>query len=100
MVDYSSQEKGKRRGTHAKSLDAALFRRFLLESLPYNMDIMLEIKDKEKSALDAIRIAHEDTRLVQGILRVGVGEERNGEKGSFHHLFNPRTMETGDRGRG
>jgi UV DNA damage endonuclease len=66
MVDYSSQEKGKRKGTHAKSLDALLFRRFLLESRPYDMDIMLEIKDKEKSALGALGIAHDDPRLVHG----------------------------------
>ncbi|MDD1665291.1 MAG: hypothetical protein LUQ32_08030 [Methanomicrobiales archaeon] len=100
MVDYSSQEEGKRRGTHEMSLDATLFRCFLLESLPYDMDIMLETKDKEKSALDAIQIAHEDPGLVKGILRGGAEEERNGGKGSFNRLFHPRTMETGDRGRG
>ena len=66
MVDYSSQEAGKRRGTHAKSLDAALFRRFLLESRPYDTDIMLEIKDKETSALRALGIAHDDLRLLPG----------------------------------
>jgi UV DNA damage endonuclease len=66
MVDYSSQEKGKRKGTHATCLDALHFGRFLQESLPYDMDIMLEIKDKEKSALSALGIAHGDPRLVQG----------------------------------
>ncbi len=66
IVDYSSQEIGKRRGTHATSLDALLFRRFLLESRPYDMDIMLEIKDKEKSALQALGIAHDDPRLIHG----------------------------------
>ena len=65
MVDYSSQEKGKRKGTHATRLDARLFRRFLLESRPYDMDIMLEIKDKEKSALEALGIARDDPRLVE-----------------------------------
>lgn len=66
MVDYSSQEEGKRKGTHMKSLDALLFRRFLLESGPYDMDLMLEIKDKEKSALEALGIAHDDPRLRSG----------------------------------
>jgi len=66
MVDYSSQEKGKRKGSHAQSLDALLFRRFLLESRPYDMDVMLEIKDKEKSALGALGIARNDPRLHSG----------------------------------
>jgi UV DNA damage endonuclease len=66
MVDYSSQEKGKRKGTHAESLDALLFRRFLLESRPHDLDIMLEIKDKEKSAIKALGIAHQDPRVRSG----------------------------------
>ena len=66
MVDYSSQEKGKRKGTHATSLDALLFRRFLLESRSYDMDIMLEIKNKEKSAIEALGIARDDPRLRSG----------------------------------
>jgi UV DNA damage endonuclease len=66
MVDYSSQERGKRKGTHATTLDPLLFRRFLLESRPHDLDIMLEIKDKEKSALSAIGIAGDDPRLVPG----------------------------------
>ena len=51
MVDYSSPMPGRRRGRHAKSLDAADFAEFLSRTAPTEMDIMLEIKDKEKSAL-------------------------------------------------
>jgi len=100
MVDYSSQEMGKRRGAHAETLDAPLFRRFLLESGPHDMDVMLEIKDKERSALEAIRIARGDPRLHLNVPVEGAGKGRNREKGSFNGLFHPRTMETGDRGRG
>ncbi|UCH45988.1 MAG: hypothetical protein JSV11_04575 [Nitrospiraceae bacterium] len=55
MVDYSSQEKGKRTGTHAQSIDISHFKKFLKETDKLNFDIMLEIKDKEKSALKALK---------------------------------------------
>ena len=64
MIDYSSQEPGKRVGAHAMHIVAEDFRQFLKETLPADFDIMLEIKDKEKSALGALTIAHHDPRLV------------------------------------
>jgi UV DNA damage endonuclease len=64
LVDYSSQEMGKRRGTHAATLDPQLFGGFLRDSWPHDMDIMLEIKDKERSALAALAIAGDEPRLV------------------------------------
>jgi UV DNA damage endonuclease len=67
MVDYSSQEAGRRRGTHATTLDPLLFHRFLQESRTLDMDIMLEIKDKEASALAALLAARGDPRLVERI---------------------------------
>ena len=65
MVDFSSQEAGKRQGTHAATLDPRLFGRFLGDSLPHDMDIMLEIKDKERSALAALAIARDDPRVTR-----------------------------------
>jgi UV DNA damage endonuclease len=67
MVDYSSQEPGKRVGAHAMHIVEGDFRRFLKETLPADFDIMLEIKDKEKSALAALGIARDDPRLVTGV---------------------------------
>ena len=64
MIDYSSQEPGKRVGAHASHIVAEDFRQFLKETLPADFDIMLEIKDKEKSALGALAIARDDPRLV------------------------------------
>jgi UV DNA damage endonuclease len=59
MIDYSSQQPGARKGKHAISLDPALFRDFLEEVKDFDLDIMLEIRDKEESALKAIDIAKE-----------------------------------------
>jgi len=64
MIDYSSQEPGKRVGAHASHIVAEDFRKFLKETLSADFDIMLEIKDKEKSALGALAIARDDPRLV------------------------------------
>ena len=54
MVDYSSQEPGQRRGRHAEHIDLRDFRRFLAQARGVECDVMLEIKDKEKSALEAL----------------------------------------------
>ncbi len=53
MVDYSSQKQGARPGTHAEAIDLALFQRFLKQAKGIDFDLMLEIKNKEKSALKA-----------------------------------------------
>ncbi|MFD2514620.1 UV DNA damage repair endonuclease UvsE [Pontibacter locisalis] len=57
MMDYSSQAIGERKGKHTKSIQEQLFHDFLAETEGLNMDIMLEIKDKEESALKALKLA-------------------------------------------
>jgi len=64
MTDYSTQMPGGRRGRHAESLDPTHFEQFLAETASTDMDIMLEIKDKEKSALAAVGIARRDGRFL------------------------------------
>ena len=60
IVDYSSQNKVNggenkgRRGRHTEIIDLKLFNRFLKETQDLDFDIMLEIKDKEKSALKTL----------------------------------------------
>jgi UV DNA damage endonuclease len=66
MIDYSSQEPGRRQGAHAQHIVAEDFRQFLTITRPADFDIMLEIKDKEKSALAALGIARDDPRLITG----------------------------------
>jgi len=63
MADYSSQEKGMRKGKHAEHIDISHFRRFIREADGVDLDIMLEIKDKEKSALKAIGVLRAMGRL-------------------------------------
>jgi UV DNA damage endonuclease len=57
MVDFSSQEPDKRPGAHAKTLDTRIFTDFLQKTEGIPFDIMLEIKDKEASAIKALKIA-------------------------------------------
>ncbi len=53
MVDYSSQAMGERSGKHTESIDLRKFGKFLRALGRHDADIMLEIKDKEKSAIRA-----------------------------------------------
>jgi UV DNA damage endonuclease len=64
MVDYSTQEEGKRAGAHTEHIVGEDFRKFIRDSQPCDLDLMLEIKDKEKSAGIALALAAQDTRLV------------------------------------
>lgn len=70
MVDYSSQKDGERKGRHAQSIDPDAFKKFLEQTRPFDFDLMLEIKDKEQSALKAIEIASDDPRF-KGALQEG-----------------------------
>jgi UV DNA damage endonuclease len=67
MVDYSSQEPGQRRGRHAEHIDRCDFRRFLAQARGIDCDVMLEIKDKENSALAAVALATRVTRMAAGL---------------------------------
>jgi UV DNA damage endonuclease len=63
MIDYSSQELNEKPGKHVESIDIQDFNDFIENSKPYDFDIMLEIKDKEKSALKAVNIVKDDVRF-------------------------------------
>lgn len=63
MIDYSSQKAKHRMGSHIEIIDLKEFTKFLDKSKPYDFDVMLEIKDKEKSALSAVEVASQDERF-------------------------------------
>lgn len=56
MVDFSHQQLGAVKGKHADTIDLAVFEKFLKATTALDFDIMLEIKDKEKSALKAMDV--------------------------------------------
>ena len=59
MMDYSSQALGERKGKHTDDLVDDQFRGFLAELNGLDFDMMLEIKNKEASALRAVAILRE-----------------------------------------
>jgi UV DNA damage endonuclease len=59
MMDYSSQALGERKGKHTDDLVDASFREFLSHLHGLDFDIMLEIKNKEASALRAVAMLRE-----------------------------------------
>jgi len=65
MVDYSSQKPNERIGAHAEHIDIDDFSLFLSNTYPIDFDIMLEIKDKEKSAIKAVELLRNDIRFIQ-----------------------------------
>lgn len=63
LVDYSSQAPSARLGKHSQSIDREDFQDFLKISRGHDFDVMLEIKDKEHSALKAIELVRTDSRF-------------------------------------
>ena len=55
-VHFSTQEPGKRPGAHSSTLDASAFAEFVEAVGDLPLDCVLEVKDKERSALSAQRL--------------------------------------------
>jgi|WetSurMetagenome_2_1015567.scaffolds.fasta_scaffold13137_7 UV DNA damage endonuclease len=76
MVDYSSQEPNGSPRQHSETIDIEDFDLLLKETEPFDFDIMLEIKDKEKSALKAIDLATKAGRvhnLLESVINSSIG---------------------------
>ncbi len=56
IIHYSSQERGAKFGSHAQTINLDIFNKFLDFTQDLDFDIMLEIKDKENSALKALNL--------------------------------------------
>jgi len=63
IVDYSSQQRNARVGVHAQSIDLGRFRSFLKKTKGLDFDVMLEIKDKERSVLKAQKLLKSTTSV-------------------------------------
>ncbi|MFX1382605.1 MAG: UV DNA damage repair endonuclease UvsE [Promethearchaeota archaeon] len=63
IVHYSSEHPIKGKCSHTDTIDINHFKNFIKETRHYNFDIMLEIKDKEKSALKTLKVLANDQRL-------------------------------------
>jgi UV DNA damage endonuclease len=63
MVDYSAQKPSGSPRQHSETIDIDDFDLLLKETEPLDFDIMLEIKDKEKSAIKAIDLATKAGRV-------------------------------------
>jgi UV DNA damage endonuclease len=61
MIDYSQSEMGAINHNYLLNIDQ--FAQFIEDTTPLNLDIMLEIKDKEASAMKAISVAVQDDRF-------------------------------------
>ena len=61
IVHYSSEHPLKGKPSHADHIDLDHFKAFLRKTENYDFDIMLEIKDKEKSALQAVKLLKHDS---------------------------------------
>ncbi len=57
MVDFSTQKRGARKGAHAEHLNVKMLEKFFKTVKGLNFDLMLEVKDKEQSAIEALKLA-------------------------------------------
>jgi UV DNA damage endonuclease len=65
MLDYSSRQKGGRPGQHVETIDVRDFKKLIKNTNGFDCDIMLEIKDKEKSTLKAIKAISKNPLFVR-----------------------------------
>ncbi|MFX1325006.1 MAG: UV DNA damage repair endonuclease UvsE [Promethearchaeota archaeon] len=63
IIHYSSEHPIKGKCKHAEEIDIKHFMNFIKKTQNYNFDIILEIKNKEKSALKALEIIMKDKRF-------------------------------------
>ena len=75
LIDYATQQPGKRVGAHAEHIVETHFEQFARETRELQFDIMLEIKDKEQSAILAVPYAARE-RVGQQSIDIDPGNYR------------------------
>lgn len=63
IVDRTSRKPKSKPGNHIDSIDTADFKRLIKESMSVDFDVTLEIEDKEKDALKAVKSLLNDGRF-------------------------------------
>lgn len=66
MIDYSSQAQGERKGKHTNTINIENFKKIIkiIKQTKTNPDIILEIKDKEKSTEKALEIIKKIKKII------------------------------------
>jgi UV DNA damage endonuclease len=64
IVHYSSEHPEKEKPSHSEHIQLKDFKKFIEQTRDHNFDVMLEIKDKENSALKALEVLNDDKRLI------------------------------------
>jgi len=67
IVHFSSQHPIKGQPSHAESMQLSHFKTFINKTKNYDFDVMLEIKDKEQSALKVIKLLENDPRFLYNL---------------------------------
>lgn len=65
-LHYSDMDLQKKKGAHSKTVDSNNFMRFLETVVPFNPDIMLEVKDKDISAIKCNNLFREYEETLVG----------------------------------
>jgi UV DNA damage endonuclease len=63
IIHYSSEHPSKGKPSHTEHIDLTHFTNFIKQTKDFDFDMMLEIKDKERSALKAVEVLKEDPRF-------------------------------------
>lgn len=62
-VHYSEQDINKKQGSHSFTINSQKILNYILETQDFNIDIMLEVKDKDFSAIKAVNLFKEYNKL-------------------------------------
>jgi hypothetical protein len=65
QLDRTSRKPNSKPGNHIDSIDTADFKRLVKESMSVDFDVTLEIEDKEKDALKAVKSLLNDRHFVK-----------------------------------
>lgn len=66
-IHYSQQEDGKKPGSHSNTIETYEFVKYYESIRSYDLDVMLEVKDKNLSAVKCIHLTSPEGKGIQGL---------------------------------